>query len=47
VPGAPTTAQEIVLGSYAGAYLPATVDELRVYDRALSAGDIGQLYAAR
>jgi len=42
--GSPTTAQEIRLGEYAGAYLPATVDEFRLYARALSGLEVLQLY---
>ncbi|PYQ11177.1 MAG: hypothetical protein DMF80_22465, partial [Acidobacteria bacterium] len=41
--GAPTTTQEIRIGQYSS-YLPGTVDELRLYNRALSAAEISQLY---
>jgi hypothetical protein len=42
-PGAPSTAQEIRLGNY-GAYLPGAVDELLVYNRALTAAEVLQIY---
>src|SRR5204863_8126501 len=44
VAGAPTTTQEIRLGAYSS-YLPAALDELRVYNRALAAAELQQLYA--
>jgi hypothetical protein len=44
--GAATTTQEIDLGSYAGSYLPATVDEFRIYNRALSTTEVTQLYTS-
>ncbi len=47
--GPPTTVQDVHLGDYPGAsggleYLAGTVDELRIYSRALSAGDVLQIY---
>src|SRR2546427_440736 len=48
VAGPTTTAQEIRLGNYpgGGSYLPATADELRIYNRAFSATEITQLYTS-
>jgi hypothetical protein len=48
-PAAPTTTQEIRLGHYPGApgstaYLPGAVDALRIYNRALSATEVLQVY---
>jgi hypothetical protein len=43
VAGPPTTTQELRLGEYAGAYLPSTVDEFRLYNRALTAAEVLQL----
>lgn len=47
--GPPTTVQDVHVGHYPGAfagveYLAGTVDELRIYGRALSAGDVLQVY---
>jgi hypothetical protein len=47
--GAPSTTQEFRLGHYPGAaggaeYLPGLVDGVRIYDRALSSGEISQVY---
>jgi hypothetical protein len=47
--GAVTTTQEIQLGHYPGgsegtAYVPGAVDELQVYNRALTAAEVLQLY---
>jgi hypothetical protein len=47
--GPPTTVQDVHLGHYPGAfggveYLAGAVDELRIYSRALSAGDVLQIY---
>jgi len=48
VAGPATTTQEVRLGSYpGGSYLPATVDELRIYNRPLSASEVTQLNAIR
>jgi concanavalin A-like lectin/glucanase superfamily protein/Big-like domain-containing protein/purple acid phosphatase-like protein len=46
--GAPTTTQGIHLGHYPGAFggaefLPATIDEIRIYDRALGADEVSAL----
>ena len=51
VAGAPSTTQEIQLGHYPSgseptAYVPGAVDELQVYNRALSAAEVVQLYSA-
>jgi len=43
VPGSITTTQDIRLGYYSS-YLAATADELRIYNRALSATEVTQLY---
>jgi hypothetical protein len=49
-PGPASTTQEVALGHYAGASSPAfvagTVDELRLYGRALVGEEVRQLYAA-
>jgi len=47
--GAPSTTQELRLGHYPGvtggdSYLPGLLDEVRVYDRALSAAEVAQIY---
>jgi concanavalin A-like lectin/glucanase superfamily protein len=45
VAGSPSTPQEIRLGHYpGGSFLPGTADELRIYDRALTAAEARQLY---
>ena len=41
--GSITTTQEVRLGYYSS-YLAATADELRIYNRALSATEVTQLY---
>ena len=47
-PGAPTTTQEVRVGHYPGGsgakYLPGGVDDVRIYNRALSASEVLQLY---
>jgi hypothetical protein len=48
--GAPTTTQDVHLGHYPGAfggaeYLPAAIDEIRIYDRALGADEVSALFA--
>jgi len=45
LPGSTTTTQEVRLGYYSS-YLPATTDELRIYNRALTAAEITQLYTS-
>jgi hypothetical protein len=47
--GAPTTLQELHLGHYPGAqggaeYLGGLIDEVRIYDRALSGAEVSQLF---
>jgi len=46
--GAPTTTQDVRLGHYPGAtgggYLPGLVDEVRIYDRALTAAEVSLLF---
>ncbi|HEV8150859.1 MAG TPA: Ig-like domain-containing protein, partial [Gemmatimonadales bacterium] len=49
VAGPPTTTQEVHLGHYPGAfggaeYLPAVIDEFQLYNRALIAAEVLQLY---
>jgi hypothetical protein len=50
--GASTTTQDIHLGHYPGAfggaeYLPGTIDDFRLYNRALTDTEVLQLYNAR
>jgi hypothetical protein len=48
-PGPTTTAQELRIGSYAGAqrsYLPGRLDDIQVHRRAFSAAEVAALYTA-
>jgi len=50
-PGAPTTSQPLHLAHYpqgasSGEYLPGVLDDVRIYNRALSPTEVSELYAA-
>jgi len=49
-PGAASTIQELSIGRYPGTtkpYFPGSIDDARIYNRALSATEVSILYAAR